>query len=90
MNSQHLILLIHEFSTFSTVGLVDANGDETVVTVFNLTIHRGFLVGDSLTIPDPCYTVVDVKHLDKVSASYFISVNQVSIKYYTRTTAFII
>lgn len=55
-----------DFSFPFTVGLVDVNGDEIVVTIFNLSAYKGFLVGDTIVIPNPIYTLVDVRHLDKV------------------------
>ncbi|XP_066903865.1 tetratricopeptide repeat protein 5 isoform X1 [Halyomorpha halys] len=49
-----------------TFGLVDANGDEVVITVFNLSIaHRFFIIGDSVAIPNPWFEKVDSVHKDK-------------------------
>ncbi|XP_014276781.1 tetratricopeptide repeat protein 5 [Halyomorpha halys] len=61
-----ILWIMEVLTTFPvTVGMVDAKGDEIVVSVFNSNPCLNFFkIGDNVIIPNPQYEVVDFLHKD--------------------------
>ncbi|KAK9497923.1 hypothetical protein O3M35_003821 [Rhynocoris fuscipes] len=48
-----------------TFGYIDSFGNTIVVTVYNMTPGRGFIIGDSIKIPDPLVVVTNFDYKNK-------------------------
>ncbi|XP_039264737.1 tetratricopeptide repeat protein 5-like [Styela clava] len=50
-----------------TFAMVDSNGECCAVTVYNLAQGKGVIIGDSVAVPEPFFSKVDLTLLDKDS-----------------------
>lgn len=78
-NKIHLILSnLHLYSSCSTFAMVDSTGHCLPVTLYNMNVHSGFVVGDSVAIPEPFLQLTDFTEDDKVMVMMIMMTNHES------------